>query len=138
MQQMSLGVVVNIAARLQQRAEPGQALVGPACHAAACDTAELEPLGEIELKGIGTIHAWSLVGIAEIALSVALPFVGRQSELGLLEYARQRAISGRSVLALECAGLRSLSRPSQVGLRSLGLVGWSQRLASGSGTSAPH
>ena len=100
MQQMSVGAVVNIAARLQQRAEPGQALVGPTCHAAALDAAELIPLGEIELKGIGTLPAWSLVGIAEVTPSVSLPFVGRDAELGLLGYALQRALSGRSVLAL--------------------------------------
>ena len=100
MQQMSVGAVVNIAARLQQRAEPGQALVGPTCHAAALDAAELIPLGEIELKGIGTLPAWSLVGIADVAPSVSLPFVGRDAELGLLGYALQRALSGRSVLAL--------------------------------------
>jgi class 3 adenylate cyclase len=100
MQQMSVGAVVNIAARLQQRAEPGQALVGPTCHAAAFDAAELIPLGEIELKGIGTLPAWSLVGIADVAPSVSLPFVGRAAELGLLGYALQRALSGRSVLAL--------------------------------------
>ncbi|HAF11853.1 MAG TPA: hypothetical protein DCK98_17510 [Chloroflexi bacterium] len=100
MQQMSVGAVVNIAARLQQRAEPGQALVGPTCHAAAFDAAELIPLGEIELKGIGTLPAWSLVGIADVAPSVSLPFVGRDAELSLLGYALQRAVSGRSVLAL--------------------------------------
>ncbi len=100
MQQMSVGAVVNIAARLQQRAEPGQALVGPTCHAAAFDAAELLPLGDIELKGIGTLPAWSLVGIADAAPSASLPFVGRDAELGLLGYALQRALSGRSVLAL--------------------------------------
>ncbi len=55
MQQMSVGAVVNIAARLQQRAEPGQALVGPMCHGATLDLAEFVPLGDTELKGIGTL-----------------------------------------------------------------------------------
>jgi class 3 adenylate cyclase len=100
MQQMSVGAVVNIAARLQQRADPGQALVGPNCHAAAADTAELVALGEIELKGVGKLPAWSLVDIVDAAPSVRLPFVGRQAELKLLGYALQRAVSGRSVLAL--------------------------------------
>ncbi|MGH2499467.1 MAG: adenylate/guanylate cyclase domain-containing protein, partial [Candidatus Limnocylindria bacterium] len=61
MQQMSVGAVVNIAARLQQRAEPGQAVVGPTCRAATLDVAQLVALGDVDLKGIGTLPAWSLV-----------------------------------------------------------------------------
>lgn len=99
-QQMSVGAVVNIAARLQQRAEPGEALVGPLCRAAAGDIADLVPLGEVELKGIGALPVWSLRGIAAAAATVRLPFVGRAAELALLEAAFARARSGRSVLAL--------------------------------------
>jgi len=55
-QQLSVGAVVNIAARLQQRAEPGQVLVGPVAREAAMDTATFTPLGPVELKGIGSLE----------------------------------------------------------------------------------
>ncbi|MGH2378826.1 MAG: ATP-binding protein [Candidatus Limnocylindria bacterium] len=97
-QQMSVGPVVNIAARLQQRAEPGEVLVGPTC-AAAAEAAELAPLGEFELKGVGRVPVFRLVRVG-VAPERRLPFVGRSSELDLLAAAVRRARSGRAVLVL--------------------------------------
>ena len=98
-QQMSVGAVVNIAARLQQRAEPGEVLVGPTAREAAGSPAELEPLGEVELKGIGALPIWRLVRVGTGA-APQLSFVGRDAELSLLGLALQRATKGRSVLAV--------------------------------------
>lgn len=98
-QQMSVGPVVNIAARLQQRAEPGEVLVGPTTRSANEGAAELEELGPAELKGIGALPIWRLVRVGAPRLT-ALPFVGREAELGLLTHAHQRALKGRSVLAV--------------------------------------
>jgi tetratricopeptide (TPR) repeat protein len=97
-QQMSVGAVVNIAARLQQRAEPGEVLVGPTTRAAAA-AAEFEDLGEAVLKGVGTLRVARLVRVGE-ARAQALPFVGRSAELALLGHALERARKGRSVLAV--------------------------------------
>jgi class 3 adenylate cyclase/tetratricopeptide (TPR) repeat protein len=98
-QQMSVGAVVNIAARLQQRAEPGEVLVGPTAREAAGSAAELAPLGEVDLKGIGKLAVWRLARVGTGA-ALQLPFVGREAELSLLALALQRAIKGRSVLAV--------------------------------------
>ena len=98
-QQMSVGAVVNIAARLQQRADPGEILVGPTARAASAGGADLEPLGPVDLRGIGALPVWRLVRIAERRMP-SLPFVGREAELGLLGHAHQRATKGRSVLAV--------------------------------------
>jgi class 3 adenylate cyclase/tetratricopeptide (TPR) repeat protein len=98
-QQMSVGAVVNIAARLQQRAEPGEVLVGPTAREAAGTAAELEPLAEVDLKGIGMLPIFRLVHVG-IGAAPQLPFVGREAELGLLDLALRRAIKGRSVLAV--------------------------------------
>ncbi|HEV2249958.1 MAG TPA: AAA family ATPase, partial [Candidatus Limnocylindria bacterium] len=98
-QQMSVGAVVNIAARLQQRAEPGEVLVGPTAREAAGTAAELEPLGAAELKGIGALPIWRLVRVGTGAMP-QLAFVGREAELSLLDLALQRAVKGRSVLAV--------------------------------------
>jgi len=98
-QQLSVGAVVNIAARLQQRAEPGQVLVGPVAREAAMDTATFTPLGPVELKGIGSLEVHEL---GEIRGSTRrdLPFVGREGELELLRVAHGRTQRGRSVLVL--------------------------------------
>lgn len=98
-QQMSVGPVVNIAARLQQRAEPGDVLVGPTARQATAGVAELEPMADAELKGLGRVPVWRLVRVGAPALQ-QLPFVGREAELGLLGLAYDRARKGRSVLAV--------------------------------------
>ncbi|MEX2045957.1 MAG: AAA family ATPase, partial [Chloroflexota bacterium] len=98
-QQMSVGPVVNIAARLQQRADPGEVLVGPTAREATAGLAELEPLAEVDLKGLGRVAVWRLVRVGSPAVQ-QLPFVGREAELGLLALAYDRAKKGRSVLAV--------------------------------------
>ena len=98
-QQMSVGPVVNIAARLQQRAEPGEVLVGPVTHELAELGGAFEALPEAELKGIGRTPLWRLVRVGAPDRP-ALPFVGRDAELALLGHAHQRALKGRCVLAV--------------------------------------
>jgi class 3 adenylate cyclase len=98
-QQMSVGAVVNTAARLQQRAEPGQVLVGPVAHDATAEIALFTPVGTVDLKGLGPIAVWQLDELRGTATRRRLPFVGRGSELELLGVAARRAKT-RSVLAL--------------------------------------
>jgi class 3 adenylate cyclase/tetratricopeptide (TPR) repeat protein len=99
-QRMSVGVCVNVAARLQHLADPGTVLVGPVCHEATADTGEFVALGERDLKGIGRIPVWQLTGLASPRAPARLPLVGRTAELELLTVAYRRARSGRAVLAL--------------------------------------
>lgn len=99
-QQMSVGTCVNVAARLQQLAEPGQVLVGPICHEVGRDIAAFEARGEVELRGVGRLPAWRLVHLVTPKAHALLPFVGRGAELDLLRAAYRRAASGRSVLVL--------------------------------------
>jgi len=58
-QRMSVGQVVNAAARLEQAAEPGQVLVGPTCRRAA-EGARFRPLGEMSFKGLPPMTVWEL------------------------------------------------------------------------------
>jgi hypothetical protein len=97
---MSVGACVNVAARLQQLAEPGTVLVGPACHEANVEVGDFVPVGEVELKGVGRVPAWRLVEQAPLRASRRLPLVGRTADLELLSVAYRRARSGRGVLAL--------------------------------------
>ncbi|HUQ16919.1 MAG TPA: AAA family ATPase [Candidatus Saccharimonadales bacterium] len=97
-QRMSVGAVVNAAARLEQAAEPGQVLVGPACRAAASG-ARFRSLGEMSFKGLPPMEVWELEAPGDAPAGVDLPFVGRSSELEILELAHGRSRQ-RSVLAL--------------------------------------
>ena len=99
-ERMAVGPCVTTAARLQQLAPPGEALVGPTCRDAAGEGAELEALGERELKGIGRLRVWRLARVITTPHPVETPFVGRNSELEVLSLAARRARGGRSVLAL--------------------------------------
>jgi len=97
-QRMSVGQVVNTAARLEQAAEPGQVLVGPTCQRAA-EGARFRPLGEMSFKGLPPMAVWELESPGEAQPSVDLAFVGRRSELEILDLAYRRS-SQRAVLAL--------------------------------------
>lgn len=99
-QRMAVGTSVNLAARLQQVAQPGQVLVGPDCHEATVDVAEFEDLGSRQLKGLGVLPVWRLIRVAEVRPAPTHPFVGRRTELERLRSAYARARSDRATLAL--------------------------------------
>ena len=59
-----IGSVVNLAARLCDRAEPGQILISARAKAAVEDTAVLEEVGEVALKGFhAPVRAFNVVGL---------------------------------------------------------------------------
>jgi class 3 adenylate cyclase/tetratricopeptide (TPR) repeat protein len=99
-QRMVIGTCVNVAARLQQQADPGEVLVGPGCHEATAHVAEFESIGSHQVKGLGVIPIWRLLRVGDVHPGSALPFVGRQEELGRLRSAYDRACSSRATLAL--------------------------------------
>ena len=98
-QRMSVGPVVNMAARLEQAAEPGQILVGPTCHAATDGEATFRSLGPMTFKGFTEMQVWELESIGSTTTTIDLPFVGRSSDLEILRLAYGRSRQ-RPVLAL--------------------------------------
>jgi class 3 adenylate cyclase/tetratricopeptide (TPR) repeat protein len=99
-QRMAVGTCINVAARLQAQADPGQVLVGPLCHEATERRAELRPLGDLALNGIGPTPAWELVHVGATELRPRLRFVGRGDELERLAAARRSADGGHARLVL--------------------------------------
>jgi class 3 adenylate cyclase/tetratricopeptide (TPR) repeat protein len=89
------GEAVNVAARLQQRAEPGHVLIGPGAHRLTLGRIEAEDLGPVEVRGLaGPIWAWralSTTNGARSTFAAEAPLVGRSAELELLENTFQRA-----------------------------------------------
>jgi class 3 adenylate cyclase/tetratricopeptide (TPR) repeat protein len=93
------GEAVNVAARLQQAAAPGEILIGPFAQRLTSGVVETEECGELTLKGFGEpMRAWRLVGIPETGdrvPRVAASFVGREFELELLQTTFSRVIRDR-------------------------------------------
>jgi predicted ATPase len=93
-----LGDTINVAARLQSLAEPGQVLVGPEARRAIEATFELEDLGLHDLKGKGEPVSVALV--RSLASRSVTPvrrqarFVGRDTELSLLRDELERVRNG--------------------------------------------
>ncbi|MBA3433627.1 MAG: AAA family ATPase, partial [Actinobacteria bacterium] len=83
------GEAVNLAARLQQIARPGEILVGPTAYRLAAGALVVEDAGPLELKGLnGSLRAWRVMDALEgpgRPLGPRAPLVGRETELELLE-----------------------------------------------------
>src|SRR6266508_2025495 len=81
------GEAVNLAARLQQAAKPGEILLGPTAHRLARGRLLVEDAGPLELKGMGAaLRAWRVMSTLDRPhAQVSAALVGRQTELELLE-----------------------------------------------------
>ncbi|HUF01504.1 MAG TPA: adenylate/guanylate cyclase domain-containing protein [Gaiellaceae bacterium] len=90
------GEAVNLAARLQEAARPGEILVGPTAYRLAAGSLVVEDAGPLELKGIdGHLRAWRVVDMLDgpgRPIGPRAPLVGRESELELLENTFNRSL----------------------------------------------
>jgi class 3 adenylate cyclase/tetratricopeptide (TPR) repeat protein len=132
------GDAVNVAARLEQAAQPGEILIGDTTYRLVKDAITAEPLAPLSLKGkTDLVAAWRLVDVSLFAAPwtrrLDSPLVGRESELGLLQDTFERMVerrecqlvtvmgpagAGKSRLANELAD-RAGSRAKIVGGRCL-------------------
>jgi class 3 adenylate cyclase len=89
------GDAVNVAARLEQAAQPGEILLGEATYALLRDAVEAEPLAPLALKGKAEpVTAYRLVGLrAEELREPAGRLVGRRRELAVLTDALARVVA---------------------------------------------
>ena len=87
------GDAVNVAARLEQAAPPGEVLVGAPTLALVGDAAEVEPVEPLELKGKAEpVPAFRLLHVREAPeRRHDARFVGREHELALVREAWERA-----------------------------------------------
>jgi class 3 adenylate cyclase/tetratricopeptide (TPR) repeat protein len=93
------GEAVTLAARLEQAAEPGQLVIGPAAHRLTLGRVEVEDMGPVELKGLGReIWTWRVTGATggePGPQALQAPLVGRDAELELLQNTYERALRDR-------------------------------------------
>jgi class 3 adenylate cyclase/tetratricopeptide (TPR) repeat protein len=93
-ERLATGDAVNVAARLEQAAQPGEVLVGDATVRLVGEAAELDPVEPLALKGkADPVPAWRLVSLSgsEPERRLDQPLIGRLSELRVLADAWQRA-----------------------------------------------
>jgi class 3 adenylate cyclase/tetratricopeptide (TPR) repeat protein len=85
-ERLATGDAVNVAARLEQAAQPGEVLIGEPTLALVREAAAVEPIEPLELKGKAKlVPAYRLVGVHDApARRHGAPFVGRQPELAML------------------------------------------------------
>ncbi len=98
---LATGDAVNVAARLEQAAQPGEVLLGEETRRLAADALELEAAEPFEAKGKSEpLTAYRLLGVRPDAPGFArrfdAPFVGRQGELAQLKQAYERAVRDRA------------------------------------------
>ena len=109
------GETPNLAARLQAQAAPGEIVVSAETRRLAGAAFELEPTGELRLKGFAEpVQAWRVRGERSVASrfeaqheSELIPFVGRASEVALLleRWSLARDGEGQVVLLSGEAGI---------------------------------
>ncbi len=94
------GDAVNVAARLQQAAEPGEIFVSHATAALGREAATMEPVGQLELKGKrGPVAAFRLLNVTPVSQELrrqpATSLVGRNDELAQLQAGLDHATKER-------------------------------------------
>jgi class 3 adenylate cyclase/tetratricopeptide (TPR) repeat protein len=95
------GDTVNVAARFEQTAEPGEIVFGEETHRLIRDAVHVEPVDPLELKGKSDrVPAFRLVdvtpGAPAFARRLDSPLVGREEELGLLQRVFEEAVAERA------------------------------------------
>ena len=92
-ERLATGDAVNVAARLEQAAQPGEILLGEETLALVSDAAEIEAVEPLELKGKAErVAAYRLAAVREeVERRHASTFVGREPELRTLLESWQRA-----------------------------------------------
>jgi class 3 adenylate cyclase/tetratricopeptide (TPR) repeat protein len=103
------GDAVNVAARLEQVALPGEILIGEATYRLADNAVDVEPREPLELKGKSEpVAAFTVIHVAADVAGVGrrfdTPFVGRDGELRLLYDAIDRISRDRRCFLLTVLG----------------------------------
>jgi class 3 adenylate cyclase/DNA-binding SARP family transcriptional activator len=98
---LAIGDAVNVAARLEQAAAPGEILLGEETYRLVRDAVRVEPLGPLSVRGrsaaVGAFRLTTLDPVAPaMRRSFGTPLVGRERELRVLHAAWQRTVDESS------------------------------------------
>ena len=118
------GDAVNVAARFEQAAAPGEVLIGQTTHELVQGAVDAEPVEPLELKG----KAEPVAAFRLLAARAAPErrhdslFVGRERELGLLSEAWQRAVAEQRCELVTVVGDPGIGK-SRLAAEALALAG---------------
>jgi class 3 adenylate cyclase/tetratricopeptide (TPR) repeat protein len=112
---MIVGDAVNIAARLEQAASPGEILLGEDTYRLVRDAVTAEPVDALDLKGKSDpVPAHRLIdvtaGAAGFARHLDAPMVGRERELALLRSAFERTVSDQACQLFTVLGVGGVGK----------------------------
>src|SRR5690242_14369874 len=113
-ERLATGDAVNIAARLEQAAEPGQVLIGAETLRLVRDAVEVGPIELLALKGKELpVEAYPLLGLtgrAGVERRLEGAFVGRERERRLLTEAFDLAVSDRACHLFTLLGVAGVGK----------------------------
>ncbi|MEP7379468.1 MAG: AAA family ATPase [Chloroflexota bacterium] len=131
---MATGDTMNVAARLEQQAEPGEIVIGPTVWEQVRDLVTAEALGDLALKGRDqNLQGWRVLDVAsEVGRPRGLPgleapLTGRDEELNLLLNAARRAKQENKATLFTILGVPGVGKSRLVREASARLAGegWS-------------
>lgn len=104
---LAIGDPVNVAARFEQAAAPGEILIGESTYRLVKDAVAVAEVAPLDLKGKARpVRAWRLLHVVPeapgIARRLASPIVGRERELAMLREALDRAVDERTCHRVTC------------------------------------
>ncbi len=114
-QAIATGDAVNVAARLEQAASPGEILLGEDTFALVRDAVTVERIDAVNAKGkTDPVPAVRLIevtaGAAGFARHLDAPMVGRERELALLRSAFQRTVSDQACQLFTVLGVGGVGK----------------------------
>lgn len=114
---IATGDPLNLAARLEQLATPGETVVGPAVHSATARAFRFDPMGERQLAGKlepravwRVIEPVAAVGEARGIEGLSAPLTGRDKEMALLLDTAARVASERKAVLYTVLGVPGVGK----------------------------
>jgi class 3 adenylate cyclase len=99
------GDAVNVAARLEQAAAPGEVLLGESSYRLVRELVTADRLEPLQAKGKSKpLVAFRLLGIGTAATRAATPFTGRAAELAVLESEFENVVTERTCRLVTVVG----------------------------------
>ena len=123
------GDAVNVAARLEQAAEPGDILISGATYRLVQDSAVAESIAALAMKGKARpVAAWRLLEMAageppRGRLGLDSPIVGREGDLAGLHAAYQRTVDSRTCEMVTVLGAAGVGKSRLIAEFLKGLTG---------------
>ena len=133
-QAFATGDAVNVAARLEQKASPGEILIGNDTYQLVRDAVAADSVEPLALKGKSEpVPAWRLshlLGRAGVARRIDSPLVGRDRELRLLRHAFDQIILERSCRLITVLGNAGVGK-SRIAMEFVTSLGMGARVLRG-------